>query len=155
MAEESFDIGTQFNQEEIMIIEAIKNIKSEKKELRKFGITVGIVLGLLGGSFLWRTKDYYFYFFILSTAFLFFALVLPALLKPIQKIWMTLAILIGWLVTRVILGVLFYLIITPIGLLARLFGKDFLDTKFDKDADSYWILRKALRFDKRNYEKQF
>ncbi|GAG32448.1 unnamed protein product, partial [marine sediment metagenome] len=49
-----------------MIIEEIKNIKSGRRELRQFGITVSIVLALLGGLFLWHKKDYYCYFFILS-----------------------------------------------------------------------------------------
>jgi len=138
-----------------MISEEIKNIKSGRSELRKFGITIGIVLGLLGGFFLWRGKTYYSTFFIISILFLFLGLVLPVLLKPIQKIWMVLAILMGWFMTRIILIILFYLIVTPIGLLARLFGKDFLNTKFNKNPDSYWISKKTITFDKRNYENQF
>ena len=138
-----------------MISEEIKNIKSGRSELRKFGITIGIVLGLLGSFFLWRGKTYYSTFFIISTLFLFLGLVLPVLLKPIQKIWMVLAILMGWFMTRIILIILFYLIVTPIGLLARLFGKDFLNTKFNKNPDSYWISKKTITFDKRNYENQF
>lgn len=77
------------------------------------------------------------------------------LLKLIQKIWMSLGVLIGWFVTRLILIILFYLIITPIGLLAKLFGKDFLNRKFDKTAGSYWIIRKSTGFDKKSYENQF
>lgn len=138
-----------------MIFEEIKDIKSGKKELRQFGITVGIVLGLLGGLFLWREKEGYFYFFILSASLLSLGIVVPILLKPIHKVWMTLAILMGWFMTRVILCILFYLIITPIGLLAKLFGKDFLSRKFDKTAGSYWIIRKSSGFDKKSYEKQF
>jgi len=138
-----------------MIIEEINNIRSGRNELRKFGITMGIVLGLLGGFFLWRGKVYYSSFFIISTLFLFLGLVLPVLLKPIQKIWMVLAILMGWFMTRIILIILFYLIVTPIGLLARLFGKDFLNTKFNRNLDSYWIPKKTITFDKRNYENQF
>jgi hypothetical protein len=138
-----------------MIIEEIKNIKSGRKELRQFGLTMGIVLGLLGGFFLWRGKVYYSSFFIISILFLFLGLVLPVLLKPIQKIWMVLAILMGWFMTRIILIILFYLIVTPVGLLARLFGKDFLNRKFEINRDSYWIPKKTIKFDKRNYENQF
>lgn len=138
-----------------MVGEAIKNTKSTGTELRRFGITVGIVLGLLGGVFLWREKEYYFYFFVLSAAFLLLGLVVPILLKPIHKVWMTLAILMGWLMTRVILCVLFYLVVTPIGFLARLLGKDFLDLKFNRNADSYWIPKNAVKFERSNYERQF
>ena len=138
-----------------MIFKEIKDIKSGKKELRQFGITIGIVLSLLGGLFLWYGRDYYTCFFILSAVFILLGVTAPIILKPIQKIWMTLAIVIGWVMSRVILIILFYLIITPIGLLAKLFGKDFLNRKFDRTAGSYWIMRKSTGFDKRSYENQF
>ena len=137
------------------MFEEIKNIKSGKKELRQFTIVVGIVLGLLGGLFFLRERNYYHYFFILSFVFLFLGLVAPILLKPIQKIWMSLAILIGWFLTRVILIILFFLVVTPIGILAKIFRKQFLDIKFDRNTDSYWIRRETTSFDKRSYEKQF
>ncbi len=82
-----------------MIIEPIKNIKSGRSDLRKFGITVGIVLGLLGGLLFWRGKDSYLYFLMLSATFLLLGLVVPILLKPIHKVWMTLAVLMGWFMT--------------------------------------------------------
>ena len=138
-----------------MIIEEIRNIKSGKKEIRQFGITIGIVLGLLGGVFFLRQKDFYTYFLIFSAALFISALVLPALLKPVQRIWMSLAIVIGWFMTRVILTVLFCLVVTPIGILARIFGKRFLDTRFNRNADSCWITRVPAEFDKRSYENQF
>lgn len=138
-----------------MIIEEIKNIKSGKKELRQFGITIGAVLGFLGVWFLWQDKEGGYV--LLSSAVVLFALgfILPLLLKPLHKLWMTLAILLGWLMTRIILIILFYLVVTPIGLLARLCGKDFLNKKFDRKVNSYWILRKVTPFDRKSYERQF
>ena len=138
-----------------MIIEEIKNIKSGKRELRQFGITIGLVLGLLGSWFLWRNKEGGSLLLIAATLFLSLGFILPRLLKPFQKLWMTLAVLLGWLMTRIILTILFYLVVTPIGLLAKVSGKDFLNRKFNSDASSYWIPRKAITPDKRNYEKQF
>jgi len=139
-----------------MIREEINNIKGGKGELRKFGITMGLVFLLFGGFSWWRGKDYYFYLLGLSGAFLFLALVTPSVLKPINKMWMTLAILMSWVMTRVILSILFYLGITPMGILARLFGKDFLAIKFDKrGVNSYWIPREKQGLEKADYEKQF
>ena len=138
-----------------MIIEEIKNIKSGKRELRQFGLTVAIVLSLLGGLFFLRKKDYYSCFLAFSAAFLFLGLVAPILLKPIQKIWMALSIIIGWFITRIILIILFYLVVTPTGILARLFGKDFLNLRFDRNINSYWIPRKKRKLERRDYEKQF
>jgi hypothetical protein len=138
-----------------VIIDDIKNIKSDKKDLQKFGITVGFVLGLFGALFLWRGKGVYVYLFIISGIFLLCGLIVPRLLKPIQKVWMTFAVLLGWLMTRVILSILFFLIFTPMGLLARLFGKDFLSLKFNNNTDSYWIPKKGPQKEKRDYENQF
>lgn len=138
-----------------MIIEEIKDIKSEKKELRQFGITMGIALTLLAGLFFWRGQDCYLYLLILSIMFFFTGLALPVILKPLHKIWMTLAILMGWVVTRLIMIILFYLVVTPIGLLMRLCGKDFLDVKSEKNVNSYWIPRKTIKCDKTKYENQF
>lgn len=139
-----------------MIREEVRNIKSGKKELRKFGITMGIVLMLLGGFSWWREKDYYFYFLAPASLFFLVALVIPFVLRPINKIWMTIAILMSWIMTRVILSILFYLGITPMGFLARLFGKDFLWLKFDKKiTNTYWIPRQRKKSELTDYEKQF
>lgn len=142
-----------------MIIEEIKGIKSEKSDLRKFGVSVGLVLGLLGGLFWWREKDFYSYFIIVSAALILSGLIIPSVLKPLQKAWMAFAVVIGWFMTRVILTVLFYFIVTPIGLVAKLFGKDFLDRKFsvkaNKNTDSYWINKEDEALEKSRYEKQF
>lgn len=138
-----------------MLKEDIKNIKSGKEELRKFGLTLGIFLGLLGVFFLWRGKDFYIYFLVLSTAFIIFGLVLPLLLKPVQKGWMTIAIIIGWFMTRMILGFLFYLVFTLVRFLAMLSGKQFLDLTIDESKKSYWIHRESKELKKIEYEKQF
>ena len=129
--------------------------QGERTILRKFGLTIGTVLCLLGILFLWREKAWYVYLLVFSLVFLFLGLFKPILLKPIHKVWMILAVLLGWFMTRVILCVLFFLVVTPIGLLARLSGKDFLDLKFNKNVNSYWIPRNAIRHKKKNYENQF
>ena len=145
----------RFDQGEIMSVKATNTINCERSELRKFGLTIGIVLSLWGVLFLWRGKDGYAYLFIIAVVFLFLGCALPPLLKPIYKIWMTLTTFLGWFMTRFILSVLFFFVITPIGFLARLCGKDFLDKKFKKKANSYWISRKTKKCDKISYERQF
>jgi hypothetical protein len=138
-----------------VLLEEIKNIKSEKKDLRNFGFTIGIALGVLAGLLWWKEKDTYTIFIVFSLAFIFFGLALPSLLRPLQKAWMTLAVILGWFMTRVILGMLFYLVFTAIGLSGRLFGKQFLNLKMDHTKKSYWIYRKSTVFNKERYEKQF
>lgn len=142
-----------------MFIEDIKKIKSEKSDLRKFGLSVGIVLGLLGCLFWWREKDFYPYFVFVSLILISLGLIAPSALKTFQKVWMTVAVVMGWFMTRLILSVLFYAVITPIGLISKVSGKEFLDEKFDKfenkKISSYWIHRRETAFDKSRYEKQF
>ncbi|MFQ5454950.1 MAG: SxtJ family membrane protein [Nitrospirota bacterium] len=139
-----------------MILEEIKDIKSGISDLRKFGIIIGIVLGILGGLSLWRGREYYPYILSISAIFLLLGISFPLLLKPIHKIWMTFAIIMGWFMTRVILSILFFVVITPIALFARLIGKDFLSLRFRRDsADTYWIPKEKVKFEKSDYERQF
>jgi hypothetical protein len=138
-----------------MLWEEIKNIKSEKKDLRNFGITFGVVLGLLAGALWWKEKDTYTVFMVLSLVFFFFGFVLPAVLKPLQKAWMAFAVVLGFFMTKFILSILYYILFTAIGLGSRLFGKKFLGHGIDKSRDSYWRYRKPKSFDKERYEKQF
>lgn len=138
-----------------MFLEEIKSIKSEKRDLRNFGITFGVILGILAGMLWWKGKDTYTIFAVLSLAFFFFGLALPSLLKPLQKGWMMFAVVLGWFMTRLILSILFYVVFTFIGAGARLFGKKFLQLKMDESRRSYWIRRKNQAFDKSHYERQF
>ncbi len=138
-----------------VLLEEIKNIKSEKKDLRNFGIVIGIALAILGGMLWWKGKETYFLFIFLSAVFILLGLILPAVLKPLQKAWMMLAVVLGWFMTRVILSVLFYIVFTAIGLISKLFGKEFLDLRLNKTRQTYWIHRKPEEFKKENYERQF
>ena len=138
-----------------MILEEIKNIKSEKRDLRNFGITFCIILGILGTALWWKEKDTYTIFLTLSAVFLFFGLVLPSLLRPLQKAWMVFAVILGWFMTRLILSVLFYIVFTITRFIAMAFGKKFLDLKMDKSRKSFWVAREKKKFSKSNYEKQF
>lgn len=128
---------------------------NEKIELRNFGILMGLVLGLLGGFFSWRSKSVDLYCLMLAAVFFLMGLAKPMSLKFIYQIWMGLGSLLGWLNTRIILSILFYFILSPIGLILRLFGKQFLDLKMDGQQKSYWLSKETSKFMRENYEKQF
>ncbi len=137
------------------IIDQIKSIESGKKELRSFGIVMAVALAIIGGILLWKESSYYVHLFGFAAAFLVLGLVVPILLWPLHKVWMSLAVVLGWVMTRLILIVLFYLVFTPVSLVARLFGKKFLNTAIDREARTYWIVKENLSIDKADYEKQF
>ena len=138
-----------------MLFEEIKNIKEDKKDLEKFGYTVGIAFLIISVLTFIFGKHSYIYFGIIAIFLIVSSFLLPYALKPLNKIWMGLSILLGWLMTRVILIILFYLAITPISLLAKLFKKDFLDLKFDLSKRSYWKNKEQKKIDPTDYERQF
>ena len=136
------------------MLEELKNIKSEKSDLRKFGITIGIILVMIAGFLFWKEKESFQIFLTVGAIFCALGLAKPIILKPIYFIWMVFAVAIGWIMTRVILSLLFYLVMTPIGLIARLFRKRFLELMWDDTVSTYWNYRSDESQNER-YEKQF
>jgi len=139
-----------------MLREEIKQLKTGPSELRKFGLLVGAVFMLLGLWFWLRGKARYPYFLVPGVVLVVLGAVAPRALRLVYIGWMSLAFVLGVVVSSVVLTLFFYLIVVPIGLLARLVGKDFLNRRFDADANSYWILRdRSSPKPKPNYEQQF
>ena len=71
-----------------------------------------------------------------------------------QKVWMGIAVVIGFFMSRVILSILYFLILTPLSVVSRLTGKKYLNLKFREPVETYWIKRAAIT-DKTRYEKQY
>ncbi len=138
-----------------MLKEEIKNIKEDQTTLRKFGLTVGTVLLLVGIVLYLTGKSSSVIFGGAGVLLILFGLILPNILKPLNKIWMTLAVILGWFMSRLILFILFYIVITPIGFFLRIAGKDFLNLRTDKNSDSYWEKREKTVKEKIDYERQF
>ena len=136
------------------MIDEIKNIKPVKKDLKNFGLTIGIILSLFGLFLFYKQIDYFIYFVSGGLTFLSLGLIAPKILKSVYKVWMTLAVIIGWIMTRLILGALFYSVITGIAILARIIGKDFLNLKIN-NKESYWNNRDSDYELNQDYEKQF
>ena len=137
------------------MLEEIKNIKSEKSDLRKFGITIGVILLIIAGFLFWKEKESFQILFTFGVTLCILGIAIPFILKPIYWVWMIFATILGWIMTRVILSLLFYIIFTPIGLILRFFGKQFLELRWDKSKESYWNFRTNEHLKKENYEKQF
>ena len=137
------------------MLEEIKNIKSEKSDLRNFGFIIGIVLLIISGFLFWKEKESFQIFLAIGITLFLTAIAIPVVLKPVYWIWMIFAIILGWFMTRVILSLLYYVVFTSIGLTLRLFGKQFLELRWDKSKESYWNFRTNEHLQKENYEKQF
>ena len=137
------------------MLEEIKNIKSEKSDLRKFGITIGVILLIIAGFLFWKEKESFQILLTFGVTFCILGIAIPFILKPIYWVWMIFATILGWIMTRVILSLLFYIIVTPIGLIPRFFGKQFLELRWDKSKESYWNFRTNEHLQNKNYERQF
>ena len=111
------------------MFEEIKNINTSKKDIRSFGITMGVILFIISSLLFYYDKPSYQITTYVGIGFIVLGVIIPIVLKPIYILWMTFAVILGWVMTRVILGIVFYLIITPIGLITRIIGEDFLALK--------------------------
>ncbi|OGQ42164.1 MAG: hypothetical protein A3I70_05855 [Deltaproteobacteria bacterium RIFCSPLOWO2_02_FULL_44_34] len=76
-------------------------------------------------------------------------------LKQIYRLWIKFGLILSFISTRILLTLLFYLIITPLGLIGKLFDKQFLNLKRSQDQKSYWVLRTMKILDSQTYERQF
>jgi ABC-type uncharacterized transport system permease subunit len=127
----------------------------DAKELRKFALTMFCALGILGSFLVWRRRDIGFVLWGIGSVALLIAWVRPRALKPVYKYWMKLAIALGFVTSHVVLGLLYYLVFTPLGLVMRLLGKNPLVLQPDKGLKSYWVIREGGTFDKKRCEKMF
>jgi predicted membrane protein len=113
----------------------------DAKGLRKFGLTTGaIVAGLFGLFFPWiMDKSIPVWPWVILAILLIWSLVAPASLGPVYRVWMKFGLLLSGVMTPLIMGILFYLLFTPIATLMRLAGRDPLRRRFDETARSYRI----------------
>jgi hypothetical protein len=139
----------------MMPLEEIRQIKSSKKDLKKFGLTIGIVVLLIGVFLFFRQKGAAVYWGGTGMVLMLLSFSAPVVLKPLAIIWMAMSILLGWVMTGLLLTIFFYIVLTPTGLIVRLFGKDLLDRKVDRDTKSYWQKKRNKKFDPQDYERQF
>ena len=142
-----------------MLREDIKGLqKATPRDLRKFGLLVGGVFCVLAQLFFlpkWH-KPWFWWLLVLGVPLVLIGAILPRGLKWIYVGWMTLAMLLGAIVSTVLLTLLFYLMVTPLGLVARMVGKDFLRQKLEPRATSYWIIRDSKSPKPREaHERQF
>jgi hypothetical protein len=114
------------------------------RELRRFGWIVGGVLAMIG---LWpvvvRGETPRLWALVPGGILVLMAVLMPARLTHVHRGWMALGEILGWINTRLILGMLFYVLITPVALVMRLLHRDPLRRGFDPGLPSYRVARSA------------
>ena len=114
----------------------------KKSSNRSFGILFFLVF--LGFGLWPLTKEISpnIYLIIISVIFLILGLLNSKLLSPLNNLWIKFGEILGKVIAPIVMAVVYFLILTPISLLVRLFGKDLIKMKFNNNIKSYWIKRK-------------
>jgi len=105
---------------------------------RSFGIVFFIVFLLIAFYPLIYSEEIRIWSLIVSLIFLILGLINSRILTPLNKLWFKFGILLGKIISPIIMGIIFFLVVTPIGLIMRFLGKDVLNLKFNANK-SYWI----------------
>ena len=126
------------------------------RELLLFGPLMAIFAGVIGWVVIDKFEAQRVAYGIWSFAGVLIVLyyLIPPMRKPTYMAWIYAVMPIGWVMSHVLLGSIFYLLFTPIGLLMRLCRYDPMRRKFDRSVDTYWIARDSAK-DKKTYFKQF
>ena len=109
---------------------------------KSFGLLFFVVFLILG---LWPLKNgenLNFYFITASIIFLILGLINSKLLSPLNKSWIKLGEILGIIIAPIVMALVYFVVLTPISIIVRIFGKDLLNLKFLKEKESYWIKRK-------------
>jgi carbamoyltransferase len=130
-------------------------IKATPTNIRKFGLLFGVIGILVAIALLIKGSPLWPWGMAVGAMFIVAAYVWSSLLRPFYIGWMVFATVLGWASTRLLLGLIFYVVMTPIGILVRLFDKDHLGKRPDRSAASYWIKRDPAHHHVRRCERMF
>ncbi|MGE5197259.1 MAG: SxtJ family membrane protein [Deltaproteobacteria bacterium] len=133
----------------------MEKLTFNKNDLRKFGITLGLIFAVAALIIFLRHKQHALTFSIISAVFFLLGVTFPQLLKPPYRFGMLMSLILSWIITRIVLLVMFYVIFTPLGLIMRLFNPDILEKKIDRNKESYWKEKEKKEFNPADYEKLF
>ena len=127
----------------------------DRKGLREFAlVTGGIIAGLFGLFFPWLLSLPYPYWpWIIATVLSAWGLAAPMTLRPVYRAWMRFALLLSRVTTPLVLGIVYFLVLTPAALIMRLMGKDPMARRFDENAKSYRI--RSEKSPKEHMERPF
>lgn len=119
-----------------------QNHQATNKELRQFGLLVGGVFSVIGSwPVVFRSEPPRLWAMILGSLLIVLGGLLPQSLKQVHSGWMKIGHVLGAINTKIILGIIYYLLITPMGLVMRLMGKDSMHRTLAKETTTYRVVR--------------
>jgi Saxitoxin biosynthesis operon protein SxtJ len=122
---------------------------------RAFGFLFAAIAGVLAALSAWQGRRGALGWAIVAAGFLVVTLVAPPLLGPLNRAWRRLALLLSKLTTPLIMGLLFFVVIAPVGVIMRLAGKDPLRLRFETESSSYWLARSSQGDRQTSMTRQF
>ncbi len=132
------------------------NKNPSRRDLSIFGALFAAFFGLIGGLIWWKfeaaTVAYVVWSIAAAITFVFYAL--PPIRKPIYLGWIYLAFPIGWVISHTAMALIYYLVFTPIGRVMRMLGRDPMERRFDRGAETYWTPHQPAE-DPARYFRQF
>jgi len=133
----------------------VKRLDRSRKALRKFGLVVGAFFLILAGWLWLKSRDPVSAGSVGGAGFVLLAVgaFWPHALSGVYRLWMGMAFAMGWVMSRVLLIVLFYLVVVPTGVIARLAHKHFMATDFRTKKETYWLPKTDSH--QENYEKMY
>lgn len=132
------------------------NTHYSEKELKKFGLIWTTIMSLISVYLFFRGKNFLFTG-LTGVVFLGISFIAPRLLTGFYRIWMKFSLITSFIFTKIILSLVFWLVLTPIGLIGRLMGKQFLFIKKTGSEQTYWHPYASLNPEekKNRFERQF
>tara|TARA_B100000886_G_scaffold336627_1_gene295767 strand:+ start:703 stop:1107 length:405 start_codon:yes stop_codon:yes gene_type:complete len=121
------------------MIEDTSHHELESASERNFGFVFSSVFLVIALYPLWFEENIHIWALIISFIFLFFSIFFTKILVFPNKLWHKFGLLLGAIVSPIIMGIIFFLTVTPTGIIMRILGKDILKQKINKNVKSYWI----------------
>ncbi len=135
--------------------EHVEQLDVSPAAIRKFALLMGGILGTWTGYAIWKgdSSNVVISAGVLAILLMVLGFLKPSVLRPVYRGWMTLAFAMGWVVSHVILIAFYFMVMTQVALLARVWGKKFMDVSFDEKKHTYWVRRPPQQMT--NYEKMY
>ena len=122
----------------------MKRVYSDKIKIssnRSFGLLFFVVFLIVSLWPLTSVGSIRIWSAIISAVFLILGLINSRLLTPLNVFWFKLGMILGAIISPIVMGIVFFIVVTPTGFILRIMGKDLLNKKYDKEKETYWIKR--------------
>ena len=110
---------------------------------RNFGLVFFIIFLILGLWPITNAEEIRIWLILLAFIFLILGIMESKLLSPLNRLWFKFGMMLGAIVAPIVMGAIFFIVVTPIGIVMSIIGKDLLNKKHDKKKETYWITRRT------------